>query len=36
MKRTGSHRTLRGTLEIAAGGQGKRDLILDDGRINIG
>ena len=36
MKRTGSHRTLRGTIEVAAGGQGKRDLILDDGRINIG
>jgi hypothetical protein len=36
MKRNGSTRTLRGTLNVPAGGQAKRNLILDDGRINIG
>lgn len=37
MKRNGSVRTLRGTLDIPAGStQAKRLLILDDGRINIG
>tara|TARA_R100001369_G_scaffold87548_1_gene123197 strand:+ start:126 stop:596 length:471 start_codon:yes stop_codon:yes gene_type:complete len=36
MKRTGSTRTLRGSLVVPAGGQAKRNLILDDGRINIG
>jgi len=37
MKRTGIVRTLRGQLEIAAGAtQAKLELILDDGRINVG
>lgn len=36
MKRSSRVRTLRGTITVDAGAQAKRDLILDDGRINVG